>query len=123
MLDDDSTGDEAPSDHEPARGEKLVVSTVPDLETARRLARLLVEGHLAACVNILPPALSVYRWEGAVEEAEEHVLLIKTTEERVAELAALLRREHPYACPELLSFAAEGGLRAYLEWIRASCAG
>ncbi len=122
MLDDEITGNDAPNDHEPASVERLVVSTVPDLDTARRLARLVVGERLAACVHILPAGVSVYRWEGAIEEATEHTLLVKTTAERLPELAAVLQREHPYSCPELLSFGAEGGLRAYLEWVRSSCA-
>lgn len=95
----------------------LVMSNVPDMETARAIATLLVERKLAACVNCLPAVQSVYRWEGAIEHAEEVCLLIKTTELRYPELQTALADAHPYEVPEVLAFPVLAGLPAYLSWI------
>jgi periplasmic divalent cation tolerance protein len=100
----------------------LVLSTAPEMETARRLAYLLVEGRWAACVNLLPVAGSIYRWEGKVEESSEVLLLMKTRREKAGELLEELRRAHPYECPEGVVVAIEGGLGEYLTWIGASIA-
>ena len=102
--------------------DRLCLCTCPDRDTARTLARALVEARLAACVNLLPGVESVYRWQGAVEEATEVQLLIKTTSGRLAALAARLRTLHPYAVPELIAFEAVGGLPDYLRWVSAETA-
>ena len=81
----------------------LVVTNVPDRAAAERLADLLVEKKLAACVNILAPCRSVYRWKGAVQHDEEHPMLIKTTAERYAALEQALRAGHPYELPEIIA--------------------
>ena len=73
----------------------LVISSLPDESSARQLARHLVESGLAACVNVLAPCASTYRWRGAVEEATEVPVLIKTTAQRYAELEAAIRARHP----------------------------
>ncbi|WP_405144783.1 divalent-cation tolerance protein CutA [Sphaerisporangium sp. NBC_01403] len=90
---------------------------VEDRDKAAELARSAVSARLAACVQIVGPVTSTYRWKGAVETAEEYLLLIKTTRERSAELAEHIRREHPYETPEIISLPVEGGLPAYLHWI------
>jgi periplasmic divalent cation tolerance protein len=95
----------------------LVLTNAPDAECAERIARHLVEDHLAACVNRLGPCRSVYRWQGAVEEAEEIPLLIKTTTTRYAEVEAAIRALHPYELPEVVAVRVERGLPAYLAWI------
>ena len=100
----------------------LCLCTCPDRDTARTLARALVEARLAACVNLLPGVESVYRWQGAVEEATEVQLLIKTSSGRLAALAARLQTLHPYAVPELIAFEAVGGLPDYLRWVSAETA-
>ena len=74
--------------------------TCPDAEVAERIADALVAERLAACVNILPGLRSVYRWQGAVERADEVLLLVKTTPDRVATVAALVAALHPYELPE-----------------------
>jgi periplasmic divalent cation tolerance protein len=84
---------------------------------AEPLACALVEQRLAACVSQLPGARSVYRWQGAVEGAEETLLLVKTRRGRYAELEAEVRRRHPYELPELLAVPMAEGLPAYLQWI------
>lgn len=100
----------------------LCLCTCPDRDTARTLARALVEARLAACVNLLPGVESVYRWQDTVEEATEVQLLIKTRSGRLAALAARLQTLHPYAVPELIAFEAVGGLPDYLRWVSAETA-
>lgn len=95
----------------------LVFTNLPDEAAAGELAGLLVEQRLAACVNILAPCRSVYRWQGAVEEAAEVPLLIKTTAARYGELEAAIRQFHPYELPEIIAVPVGRGLPAYLHWV------
>jgi periplasmic divalent cation tolerance protein len=97
----------------------LVLTNVPDRAVAERLADMLVEKRLAACVNILAPCRSVYRWKGAVQHDEEHPMLIKTSAERYAALEQALRAGHPYELPEIIAVPVERGLAAYLDWVDA----
>jgi periplasmic divalent cation tolerance protein len=96
----------------------LVLTNLPDLAAAEKIADLVVEKRLAACVNILA-CRSVYRWKGAVQHDEEHPLLIKTTADRYAELEAAIRGAHPYELPEIIAVPIERGLTAYLDWVSA----
>jgi periplasmic divalent cation tolerance protein len=98
----------------------LVFSTCPDADTAQRLARTLVEGRVAACVNVVGPVTSVYRWRDAVETAGELLLLIKTPADRYPALEQALRVLHPYEVPEIVAVPIERGHEDYLEWVR-SC--
>jgi periplasmic divalent cation tolerance protein len=95
----------------------LVLTNLPDAETARALAARLVDQRLAACVNILAPCSSVYRWQGKVEDAAEVPLLIKTTVARYAALEAALRAGHPYELPEIIAVPIAHGLPEYLAWV------
>lgn len=97
----------------------LVLTSLPDAESARALAEHLVAERLAACANILAPCQSVYRWQGKVEEAREVPLLIKTTEARYAALEAAIRARHPYELPEIVAVPLSHGLPAYLDWVAA----
>lgn len=97
----------------------LVLTNVPERAAAERLADMLVEKQLAACVNILAPCRSVYRWKGAVQHDEEHPMLMKTTAERYPALEQALRAAHPYELPEIIAVAVERGLPAYLDWVAA----
>jgi len=97
----------------------LVFTNLPDRASAERLADLLLEQRLAACVNILAPCRSVYRWKGAVQHDEEHPMLIKTSAERYGELERALRQGHPYELPEIIAVPIEQGLPAYLDWVAA----
>jgi periplasmic divalent cation tolerance protein len=97
----------------------LVFTNLPDRAAAERLADLLVDRRLAACVNILAPCRSVYRWKEAVQHDEEHPVLIKTTAERYAELESAMRAAHPYELPEIIAVPIERGLPAYLDWVGA----
>jgi periplasmic divalent cation tolerance protein len=95
----------------------LVLTNLPERAAAERLADSLLEQRLAACVNILAPCRSVYRWKGVVQHDEEHPVLIKTTAERYPELEKALRAEHPYELPEIIAVPIERGLPAYLDWV------
>jgi len=97
----------------------LVLTNLPERAAAERLAGLLVEKRLAACVSILAPCRSVYRWQGAVRHDEEHPMLIKTTAERYPALEQALRAGHPYELPEIIAVPIERGLPAYLQWVAA----
>jgi len=98
----------------------LVLTTLPDQARADMLAARLVGENLAACVNILAPCKSVYRWQGVVETAVEIPLLIKTTQARYPALEAALQAMHPYEVPELIALPVTHGLPAYLDWMAAS---
>lgn len=101
---------------------RIVFCTCPDAGTAERIARALVEERLAACVNILPGVASVYRWQGAVERADEVLLLAKTAADRVPALSARIAALHPYELPEVLAVEAGAGLPDYLQWVAAESA-
>lgn len=98
----------------------IVFCTCPDLVFADALAHSLVQQRLAACVTLLPPAQSVYRWNGAIERGSEVQMLIKTTRARFAELEAMIVAAHPYELPELVAVEPAAGLERYLDWIGAS---
>lgn len=95
----------------------VVMTTLPDRPSAETLADLLVAQRVAACVTILSPCRSVYRWKDAVQHDEELPMLIKTTAERYPELEAALRAGHPYELPEIIALPAERGLPDYLAWV------
>jgi periplasmic divalent cation tolerance protein len=97
---------------------QVVLMTAPDLDTAARLGRALVEERLAACVNLLPGLRSIYRWEGALHDDAEVLLLVKTRSDRLEALSARVSELHPYALPEVLALPASGGSAAYLDWVR-----
>ena len=101
----------------------MVWTTVASPADGERLASILVEERLAACVNMLGDMQSFYRWKGAVEMGRERQLIIKTTAARVPELKARLGELHEYDLPELIVLPMGGGSDAYLNWIRESTAG
>lgn len=96
--------------------------TAPDAETASRIARVLVDERLAACVQVLPGITSVYRWEGTVEVATEHLLLVKSTSDRFEAIRRRVRAEHPYDTPEILAVAVVAADERYAAWLDASTA-
>lgn len=98
-----------------------VLTNLPDSESAFNLARHLVRRRVAACVNVLSPATSFYRWEGREEQATEIPVLIKSTRERYAELEREIRALHPYDLPEIIAFPVEQGLENYLGWVEDEC--
>ena len=95
----------------------IVLTNCPSDEVADRIARTLVENGLAACVNRLAPATSIYRWRGAMERATETPLLIKTTRERYTEVEQAIRALHPYEVPEIIVLQVVGGFAPYLRWL------
>ena len=94
----------------------IVLTTIGADADAASLARTLVEERLAACVNVLPPMTSFYRWKGAVEEDREQQLVIKTTSDRTAAVGARLRQLHPYELPEFVVLNATAS-QAYAAWV------
>lgn len=103
-------------------GPVVALSTVATAADAQRIATALVEGGLAACVNVVPGLTSTYRWKGRVERDSELLLVIKTTGERLEALRAALVGLHPYEVPELVAWNVAGGHPPYLEWLAASVA-
>lgn len=97
----------------------IALTTVPDMLLAKRIAHILVEEALAACVNLSAPGLSMYMWQGTLEGAEELTLTIKTTVARLPELYARLCGLHPYDVPEFLVLSVQAGSVAYLDWVAA----
>lgn len=95
----------------------LVITNMPDAESAARLAQQIIEARAAACVNQLAPCISTYRWQGSIETAAEVPLLIKTTKAAYPRLEQLIREEHPYELPEIIAVSVDAGLPAYLGWV------
>lgn len=95
----------------------IVFTTFPDPDTARTLARKLVEMRLAACVNVMSPCLSVYRWQGRLNEDEEIPVIIKTSADNYARVEAFVRENHPYELPEVVALDITRGLPGYLAWL------
>jgi periplasmic divalent cation tolerance protein len=95
----------------------IVLTNLPDAESADSLARQLIEQRAAACVNRLAPCVSTYRWQGEVETATEVPLLIKTTRAAYPRLEQAIRAAHPYELPEIIAVSVEQGLPAYLDWV------
>lgn len=95
----------------------VVLCTVPTEETAKTIAQTLLEERLAACISILPGIRSLYRWEGAICDDAELLLLIKTRRELFSLLSQRLQDIHPYEVPEVISLAVEQGAPAFLDWL------
>jgi periplasmic divalent cation tolerance protein len=101
---------------------RVAFITAPDLETATRVARALVEEHLVACVNLVPGIRSIYRWEGAIEQDAEVLLVVKTRADRTEDLVDRVVELHPYDLPEVVMLPAVGGNPGYLDWVRQEAA-
>lgn len=97
--------------------EKLMISTAGSKEEASRIATALVESQLAACVNIVGPIESIYRWQGKVENAQEFLLLVKTVSSQSAAVIKRIRELHSYDLPEAIEVGIDGGSADYLKWI------
>ncbi|MDQ7857984.1 MAG: divalent-cation tolerance protein CutA [Armatimonadota bacterium] len=100
----------------------LVLVTARDADEAARLARVLVDERLAACVNIVPGVRSLYRWQGRVEDAPEVLLLVKSVRPRLEAIVARVRALHSYSVPEVIAMPITGGSEAYLAWLAAEAA-
>lgn len=101
-------------------GVVLVLTTWPADRDVEAVGRTLVEERLAACISVLPPMSSTYRWQGQIESASERQLLVKTSRTRVNDLRARLLALHPYEMPELLVIPVAAGAEAYLAWVLAN---
>lgn len=97
---------------------RVIYSTAPDVDTAARIARSLVDERLAACGNILPGVRSIYRWQGIVEDEPEVVLILKTRADRVDALTRRLAELHPYDVPDVVALPVDAGHGPYLDWVR-----
>jgi periplasmic divalent cation tolerance protein len=95
----------------------VVLVTAASAEEGARLGRTLVEERLAACANVIGPIRSIYRWQGAVEEADEHLLLLKARGAEVAALEARVRALHSYDVPEVIALPVTAGSAQYLAWL------
>ena len=96
----------------------IVLTTMPSGPEAGRLAKILVEEHLAACVNVQHEMQSIYHWKGKTEQDSEQQLVIKTMSERIPVLWKRIRSLHPYECPEFVVIQLSGGDEAYLSWLK-----
>lgn len=96
---------------------RVVLVTAPDAEVGKTIARALVEERLVACVNLLAGVLSIYRWQGKVEEAGEVLLVLKTVPHRLSAVVARVKELHPYKVPEVIALPVETALPAYAAWI------
>ncbi len=95
----------------------IVINTCPDQKSARTIAENLVEANLAACVNIMPAGVSVYRWQGKIETETEHLLLIKTREDHYSKVETMIQKLHPYELPEIIAVPITSGSPEYLGWL------
>jgi periplasmic divalent cation tolerance protein len=102
---------------------KIVLTTAGSREEAEKIAHALVERRLAACANIVGPIHSVYRWQGNVETADEHLLIIKTTAALFDSVSKAIRELHSYELPECIQLPIEAGAAEYLQWIEDSVTG
>ena len=100
-----------------------VTTTAPSREEADRIAQILVERRLAACVQVMGPIESCYRWKGALERSAEWLCLVKTTRGKYAAVEAAILANHPYEVPEIIACPIESGSEAYLAWLRAETEG
>ena len=98
----------------------LVLTTAGSEEEAKRIARALIERRLAACVNIAPRVSSIFRWQGKIEESEEHLLIIKTSADTFAQVSSAIKELHSYEVPECIAIEIVDGSAPYLNWITES---
>lgn len=96
---------------------QLVLTACPDVPTAESIAQALVEERLAACVNVLPPMRSFYRWRGRTESAEEQLLIVKIRARDYSAVEQRIAALHPYELPEVIAIPIASGLAGYLAWI------
>ena len=104
------------------RAFRVVISTAGTEEEGARIAKSLLERKLCACVNLVPKVRSFYRWEGAIQDDAEVLLIMKTTKEKLQRLSEHLAEIHSYDVPEVLAVAVDQGRASYLEWLEESCA-
>jgi len=96
---------------------QVVLCTCPNQATAEKLAHLIIDAKLAACVNIIPNLTSIYRWQDKIETSSEQLLIIKTKKSVYTTLESSLIKAHPYECPEIVALSITQGFTGYLQWI------
>ena len=96
----------------------IVLTTTPNIKEAEALASQLLEEKLAACVQVLPPMTSFYFWKGEIQKETEHLVLVKTLEEKFDALQAFIQKNHSYEVPEIVAIKAEHVSDSYLAWMR-----
>lgn len=96
----------------------VVLTTLPSRAKARQLTKLLLQNHLAACVNVLGPVESYFWWKGKIDCAKEHLLFIKTRTASFNRLRRFLEKHHPYSVPEIVAWPLQKGNSSYLNWVR-----
>jgi periplasmic divalent cation tolerance protein len=101
----------------PARAFLLVLVTAPDLKVARKIARAVLDGHFAACANLVPHLESHYWWQGKLDSAAEVLIIFKTTRTKLSKLESVVIKNHPYDTPEVIAFGLESGNAKYLNWL------
>lgn len=104
----------------PQESLQIILVTAPDVEVGRKLARVILDARLAACVNIVPGLESHYWWEGKVDQSNEVLLVIKTTEAKLEPLRQLVLEQHPYDTPEFVAFPSTMVAEKYMAWVRDS---
>ncbi len=107
----------APSPSPSRRDVCVVLTTLPDAEAGERIGRALVEERLAACANVVPGVVSIYRWKGRLERSGEALVVLKTTRDRLEALQARVVELHPYDVPEVIALPVTGGHDPYLAWV------
>ena len=98
----------------------VIFITVGERKEAKHIAEALVKGGYAACVNIIDNVTSIFKWQGKIEKAEEHLLVIKSLESRLDDIIRIVKQLHSHAVPEIIAFEVIGGSKDYLEWITSS---
>jgi periplasmic divalent cation tolerance protein len=96
---------------------QIVLTTCPTAESAERIARLLIEARLAACVNVIPGLHSYYEWKGKLERSSEHLLVVKTRSDLLEQLQSMITSAHPYELPEIIAVPITAGSHPYLAWM------
>jgi len=96
----------------------LFLVTVPNIEEGKKIAKILVAEKLAACVNIIKDIFSIYEWKEKIMEETEHLLIIKTTEEKSDHIIQKITQIHSYETPECIGFKIKKGSEKYLNWIK-----
>jgi len=96
----------------------VVLITAPNEDDAATMAKVLVEARLAGCVNIIRNIRSLYRWQGKVEDEQEVLMIVKTREERFADLVKKVKELHSYTVPEIIALPIVNGVEEYLGWLR-----
>lgn len=97
---------------------QLVLCNCPELQTAEQIATVLLERRLAACINIMPPQLSLYRWQGKLERQQEVMLLIKAPQAQFSAISQTICQLHPYTVPEIIAVPVTQAFQPYLNWIK-----